>query len=254
MQQRTGDRLAGKVAVITGGNSGIGLAIAGAMGRHGADVAVFGRDPQTLAAARKQLGEATLAVQGDAARPEDLTRLCDEAAARFGGIDILVVNAGIVELGRIADVDEAAFDRTSDVNFKGAFFTVRAALPHLRSGGSVILVSSGSNKVGAADAPVYAATKAAVRSLARSLAADLVERGVRVNALSPGFIDTPIFDRSGMHGGDPEAFFARLEQMIPMGRLGRPEEVAEAAVFLASDASSYITGIELPVSGGLGQL
>lgn len=247
-------RLAGKSAVVTGGNSGIGLAVAKAFRDEGAHVAVFGRDAVTLDEAARLLGDDTLAVRGDAAQPEDLSRLCDAAAERFGGIDVLVVNAGIVEMAGIADVDEEAFDRTSDVNFKGAFFTVRAALPHFRPGGSVILVSSGSNKVGASGSPVYAATKAAVRSLARSLAADLVGRGVRVNALSPGFIDTPIFDRSGMHGGEPEDFFARLEKMIPMGRLGRPEEVADAAVFLASDESSYITGVELPVSGGLGQL
>lgn len=247
-------RLAGKVAVITGGNSGIGLAIAKAFRGQGADVAIFGRNPDTISRARAQLGDEALAVEGDAARPEDLERLCDAAAERFGGIDVLVANAGIVELGRIEQVDEEMFDRTSDVNFKGAFFTVRAALPHLRPGGSVILVSSGSNKVGTPASPVYAATKAAVRSLARSLAADLVGRGVRVNALSPGFIDTPIFDRSGMHGGDPEEFFAQLRKMIPMGRVGRPEEVADAAVFLASDEASYITGIELPVSGGLGQV
>lgn len=247
-------RLAGKVAVVTGGNSGIGLAIAKAFRDEGADLAIFGRNPDRLARAEAQLGDGTLAVQGDAARPEDLVQLCNAAAERFGGIDVLVVNAGIVELGRIAEVDEKMFDRTSDVNFKGAFFTVRAALPHLRPGGSVILVSSGSNKVGTPASPVYAATKAAVRSLARSLAADLVGRGVRVNALSPGFVDTPIFDRSGMHGGDPEGFFAKLRKMIPMGRVGRPEEVADAAVFLASDEASYITGIELPVSGGLGQI
>jgi NAD(P)-dependent dehydrogenase (short-subunit alcohol dehydrogenase family) len=254
MEQDTTRRLAGKVAVITGGNSGIGLAIARAFREHGARIAVFGRDSETLAAAERELGKNVLAVEGDAARTEDLTRLCDEAAKRFGGIDVLVVNAGIVELGTVAEVDEKMFDRTSDINFKGAFFTVRAALPHLRPGGSIILISSGSNKVGAPASPVYAATKAAVRSLARSLAADLVGRGVRVNALSPGFIDTPIFDRSRMHGGEPEEFFARLETMIPMGRLGRPEEVAAAALFLASDEASYITGIELPVSGGLGQI
>ncbi|MFW6084141.1 MAG: SDR family NAD(P)-dependent oxidoreductase [Gemmatimonadota bacterium] len=254
MNPETQGRLAGRIAVITGGNSGIGLAIARTFRDEGAEIAIFGRNPDTLARARAELGDETLAVEGDAARPEDLERLCDAAADRFGGIDVLVVNAGIVEPGRIADVDEEEFDRTCDVNFKGAFFTVRAALPHLRPGGSVILVSSGSNKIGAADSPVYAATKAAVRSLGRSLAADLVGRGVRVNTLSPGFIDTPIFDRSGMHGGDPEGFFAQLEKMIPMGRIGRPEEVADAAVFLASDEASYITGIELPVSGGLGQV
>lgn len=247
-------RLAGKTAVVTGGNSGIGLAIAKAFRDHGAAVAVLGRDPESLADAGRLLGDDALAVEGDVTRMEDLERLYAETTRRFGGIDVLVVNAGIVELARLADVDEAAFDRTSDVNFKGAFFTVRAALPHLEPGGSVILVSSGSNKVGSPAAPVYAATKAAVRSLARSLAADLVGRGIRVNCLSPGFIDTPIFDRSGMHGGDPEGFFEGLEEMIPMGRVGHPEEVADAAVFLASDESSYITGIELPVSGGLGQI
>ena len=254
MRTEATGRLAGKVAVVTGGNSGIGLAIAKAFRDQGAHVAIFGRNEESLAKAEKQLGEDSLAVRGDAARPDDLVRLCNQTAERFGGIDVVVVNAGIVELGRIDEIDEEMFDRTSDVNFKGAFFTVRAALPHLRPGGSVILVSSGSNKVGTPASPVYAATKAAVRSLARSLAADLVGRGVRVNALSPGFIDTPIFDRSGMHGGDPEEFFAKLRKMIPMGRVGRPEEVADAAVFLASDEASYITGIELPVSGGLGQV
>lgn len=253
MKADTG-RLAGKVAVVTGGNSGIGFAIARTFHDEGASVVVFGRNAETLREAEAQLGERSLAVEGDASRPDDLRRLCDAAAERFGGIDVVVANAGIVELGRIADIDEAMFDRTADVNFKGVFFTVRAALPHLRPGGSVILVTSGSNRVGSPDAPVYAATKAAVRSLARSLAADLVGRGVRVNALSPGFIDTSIFDRSGMHGGDPEQFFERLEEMIPMGRVGHPEEVADAALFLASEASSYVTGIELPVGGGLGQI
>jgi len=254
MERNTTGRLADRVAVITGGNSGIGLAIARAFHADGARLAILGRDRESLEAVEGELGGDTLVVEGDVTRAEDLALLCNEAAERFGGIDVLVANAGIVELGTIAEVDEGLFDRTSDINFKGAFFTVRAALPHLRPGGSVILMSSGSNKIGAPASPVYAAAKAAVRSLARSLAADLVGRGVRVNALSPGFIDTPIFDRSGMHGGEPDEFFARLEQMIPMGRLGRAEEVAAAAVFLASNEASYITGIELPVSGGLGQI
>ena len=247
-------RLTGKVAVVTGGNSGIGLGIARAFRAEGAHLVIFGRDERTLAEAADRLGEETLAVRGDAADPADLVRLCESAVERFGGIDVLVANAGIVEVAAIADVDPATFDRTSDVNFRGVFFTVHAARPHLRPGGSVILITSGSNRVAQPMASVYAATKAAVRSLTRSFAADLVGRGVRVNAISPGFIDTPIFDRSDMHGGNPEAFFERLEEMIPMGRMGRPEEVADAAVFLASDESSYVTGVELPVSGGLGQL
>lgn len=247
-------RLSGKTAVITGGNSGIGLAIARAFRDEGASIAIFGRNAESLDSAAASLGPDTLAVRGDAAEPADLVRLCDGAAGRFGGIDLLVANAGVVELATLAEVDPAIFDRTSDVNFKGVFFTVRAALAHLRPGGSIILVTSGSNQVASPSAPVYAATKAAVRSLARSFAAELVDRDIRVNAISPGFVETPIFERSGMEGEDPEAFRASLKGMIPMSRLGRPEEIAAAAVFLASDASSYITGVELPVGGGLGQL
>lgn len=247
-------RLAGKVAVVTGGNSGIGLAITRAFVTEGASVTIFGRNEETLDAAAAELGPKCFAVQGDAATVSDLERLCDDAGKRFGGIDILVANAGIFEFGRLADVDEASFDRSSDVNFRGAFFTVRAALPHLRSGGSVVLITSGSNRVGLADSPVYAATKAAVRSLARSLAVELQPLGVRVNALSPGFVDTPIFERNGIVGEEREQFVASMSEQILMRRFGRPEEIAAAALFLASDESSYVTGIELPVSGGLGQV
>lgn len=247
-------RLAGRAAVVTGGNSGIGLAIARALHREGARVAIFGRDAGTLEAAARELEPQGVAVQGDVTRLDDLERLCRRAADEFGGIDVLVVNAGVVVPAPLADTDEAAFDLTSDVNFKGAFFTVQASLPYLRTGGSVILITSGSNQVGAPTAPVYAATKAAVRSLARSFAAELVDRSIRVNALSPGFTDTPIFERSGMDGGQPDEFFVAVEAMIPMGRMGRPEEIAAAAVFLASDESSYITGAEIPVGGGLGQI
>lgn len=248
------DRLAGKVAVVTGGNSGIGLAIARRFMAEGASVSIFGRDEQTLASAAEELGSRCLAVQGDAAKPADLDRLAEETAAAFGGIDIVVANAGIFEFGSIAEMDVEKFDKTSDVNFRGALFTVRAALPYLRPGGNVILVTSGSNLVGLPDAPVYAATKAAARSLARSLAADLKKDGIRVNALSPGFVDTPIFERTGITGESREEFVAAVSETIPMGRFGRPEEIAAAALFLASEDASYITGIELPVSGGLGQV
>ena len=247
-------RLAGKIAVLTGGNSGIGLAIARRFTAEGASVAIFGRNQQTLDAAAVELGPECLAVRGDAADVSDLETLCDAAGKRFGGIDILVANAGIFEIGRLANVDQAAFDLTSNVNFRGVFFTVRAALPYLRPGGSVILVTSGSNRVGLPDGPVYAATKAAVRSLARSFAVDLQPLGIRVNALSPGFVDTPIFERSGIKGEEREQFVATMSEQILMRRFGRPEEIAAAALFLASDESSYMTGIELPVSGGLGQV
>ncbi len=247
-------RLEGKVAVVTGGNSGIGLAIARRFVAESASVAIFGRNESTLSTATAELGPDCLAIQGDAADNSDLQRLCDSANEQFGGIDILVANAGIFEFGRIADVDKDSFDRTSNVNFSGAFFTVRAALPYLRTGGSVILVTSGSNRVGLADAPIYAATKAAVRSLARSLAVELQPRGIRVNALSPGFVDTPIFERNGIEGEDREQFVSSMSEQILMGRFGRPDEIAAAALFLASDESSYVTGIELPVSGGLGQV
>lgn len=248
------DRLAGKVAVVTGGNSGIGLAIARRFVEEGASVAIFGRNQKTLNVAAEELGSNCLAVQGDVAEISDLLRLCQDASERFGGIDILVANAGVFELGRLADVDRSSFDRTSNVNFSGTFFTVQAARPFLRMGGSVILVTSGSNRVGLADAPVYAASKAAVRSLARSLAVELHAVGVRVNALSPGFVDTPIFERTGIEGEEREQFVASISEQILMRRFGRPEEIAAAALFLASDDSSYITGIELPVSGGLGQV
>ncbi len=248
------DSLAGKVAVVTGGNSGIGLAIARRFVAENASVAIFGRNEKTLNAAAAELGSDCLAVQGDATNQSDLQRLCDGANQRFGGIDILVANAGIFEFGRLAVVDKDSFDRTSSVNFSGVFFTVQAAVPYLREGGSVILMTSGSNRVGLVDAPVYAATKAAVRSLARSLAVELQPLGVRVNALSPGFVDTPIFERTGIEGEEREQFVASMSEQILMGRFGRPEEIAAAAFFLASDDSSYITGIELPVSGGLGQV
>ncbi|TFG63459.1 MAG: glucose 1-dehydrogenase [Gemmatimonadales bacterium] len=247
-------RLAGKVAVVTGGNSGIGRAIARRFSTEGASVVIFGRNEKTLNAAADELGPSCLAIHGDVAENSDLQRLCDGASERFGGIDILVANAGVFEFGRLADMDRSSFDRTSDVNFSGVFFTVQAALPYLRAGGSVILVTSGSNRIGLADAPVYAATKAAVRSLARSLAVELQQVGVRVNALSPGFVDTPIFERNGIDGQEREQFVAQMSEGILMRRFGRPEEIAAAALFLASDDSSYITGIELPVSGGLGQV
>jgi len=241
-------------AAVTGGNSGIGLAIARAFRDEGARIALLGRDPETLEAAAADLGPGAVATRGDVSRLEDLDRFFAEIESAFGGLDILVANAGVYRSAALDQTTPDFFDHMSAVNFRGAFFTVQRALPLLRDGASVILVTSTINESGVPGLAVYAATKAAVRSLARSLAAELQPRGIRVNALSPGIIDTPIFDRLGMTAGQVEELKRGLEAQVPLGRLGTPDEIARAAVFLASDDSSYITGSEIPVSGGLGQL
>jgi len=239
---------------VTGGNSGIGLSIAKAYVREGAKVGILGRDADTLAAAAAELGPGAVAVQGDVADIADLDRFYAEIQASLGDLDILVANAGVYRSAPLPDTTPEFFDAVSDVNFRGVFFTVQRALPVLSDGAAVILLSSTIHESGVPGLAVYAATKAAVRSLARSLAAELQPRGIRVNALSPGFIDTPIFDR--LHGDAErvDELKQALGKQVPMGRMGLPEEVARAAVFLASGESSYVTGSEIPVSGGLGQI
>lgn len=246
--------LRNRAAVVTGGNSGIGLAVARELRREGASVVLFGRDAGTLERARAELGSGTVALGGDVTRPDDLRELFRLASDRFGGVDILAACAGVYEPVPFPEIDREAFDRTCEVNFKGVFFTVQAALPHLREGASVILVTSTAHEAGVPGLSVYSATKAAVRSLARSLAAELLPRGIRVNALSPGVIDTPIFARMGLSEEEVAERLAAMRETIPMGRIGDPEEVGRAAVFLASDASSYVAGSELVVSGGLGEV
>jgi len=247
-------RLEGRIAVITGGNSGIGLAIARAFRLEGAKIAILGRDPDTLAAAVDELGSGTLAVRGDISVPEDLDRLFSEVDSAFGQIDILVANAAIYSSVPLEQTTPEFFDAMNDANFRGTFFTVQRSLPYLADDASVILVTSTANTAGIPGLSVYAATKAAVRSLARSFAAELQPRGIRVNAISPGMTDTPIFERLGMSRPEVDAMQESMSEQIPMGRFGRPDEIAAVALFLASDASSYVTGVELPVSGGLGQL
>ena len=247
-------RLRDTHAAITGGNSGIGLAIARAFRDQGAKVAILGRDPETLKSAAADLGPDTVATAGDVSNLEDLDRFFADIDSALGALDTLVVNAGVYEAAPVAETSPEFFDRMSDVNFRGAFFTVQRALPLLRDGASIILVTSTINESGVPGLAVYAATKAAVRSLARSFAAELQPRGIRVNALSPGIIDTPIFDRLGLTDNQLEGLKTDLQVQVPMGRLGTPEEIARAAVFLASHDASYITGAEWPVSGGLGQI
>lgn len=245
-----------KVAVITGGNSGIGLATAREFKANGAKVVIFGRDRATLDRAAVDLGHDALAVQGDVRRISDLERLFAQVGDRYGLIDILVANAGIAKFAPVASLTEELFDELSDILFKGAFFTVQKALPHLRDGVSVILIGAAdADKQGRMLTSVYSAAKSAVRALARSMSAELLPRRIRVNVVSPGMTETPIITREGgMHGATPEQIAETITKTIPMRRRGTPGEVAKAILFMASDDSSYCLGAELMADGGLTQL
>jgi NAD(P)-dependent dehydrogenase (short-subunit alcohol dehydrogenase family) len=249
-------KLSNRVAVITGGNSGIGLATAREFVANGAQVAIFGRSRQTLDQAAASIGLGVLAVQGDVREMGDLERLFAETSRRFGNIDVLVANAGIAKFAPAESLSEALFDELSDILFKGVFFTVQKALPHLRDGASVILVGAAdADKVGRALTSIYTAAKAAVRALSRSLSVELLPRRIRVNVVSPGMTDTPIITREGgPPGATPKQIAAVITKTIPLRRRGTPEEMAKAMLFMASDDSSYCLGSELMVDGGLTQL
>lgn len=249
-------KLQNKVAVITGGNSGIGLATARVFGANGARVVIFGRSRRTLDQAAESLGGDALPVQGDVRNLDDLERLFEQTAQRFGKIDILVANAGIAKFAPVEILSEALFDELSGTLFKGVFFTVQKALPHMRDGASIILVGSADgDKQGRVGTSIYTASKSAVRSLARSLSVELLPRKIRVNVLSPGMTETPIITREGgLPGMTPEELASMITKTIPLGRRGTPEEMAKAMLFLASDDSTYCLGSELLVDGGLTQL
>jgi NAD(P)-dependent dehydrogenase (short-subunit alcohol dehydrogenase family) len=247
-------RLEGKVAVVTGGNSGIGLETAKRFRDEGARVAISGRSRKTLDEAAKELGKDALAVQADVARLEDADKLFSAVEQKFGKIDILFVNAGVAKFEPVSSVSEEHYDELFDINAKGAYFTIRKALSHLNDGASIILNTSVASHIGVATGSVYAATKAAMRSFTRSLAAELVERNIRVNAVAPGPIETPIFGRTGLPQEAVDEFSKGLIASIPMKRMGKPEEVASVVAFLASQEASFITGVEIDVDGGRGQL
>jgi NAD(P)-dependent dehydrogenase (short-subunit alcohol dehydrogenase family) len=247
-------RLMNKVAVITGGNSGIGLATAQLFVEEGARVTILGRDEATLGQAAEQLGPAALAVQGDITRLEDLERLYARTVEAFGKVDIVFANAGVARLRSLEASDEKFFDELVAINLKGTFFTVQKALPHLNPRASIILNTSLVASIGMPVSSVYAATKAAVRSLARSLSAELVDRGIRVNALAPGAIHTPIGTKMDSPREVLVDYGTRIMGRVPMKRMGSAQEVARAALFLASDDSSYVLGAELAVDGGVTQL
>lgn len=247
-------RFNGKVAVITGGNSGIGLATAKELIASGAKVVIAGRDQKTLDEAVQTLGENALGIKTDVTSANDLKSLFERANERFGKVDVLFVNAGIAKFAPLEESDEALFDEIVNINFKGSYFTVKYSLPFLNDGASIIFTTTVAAKVGMAGASIYAASKSAIHSLVRIFAAELVGRGIRVNSVSPGPIETPIFDRLGMPADAKADAKAGMAAGVPMKRLGTAAEVAHAVAFLASAESSYITGVDLDVDGGMGQI
>lgn len=247
-------RFEGKTVVITGGNSGIGLATAKLFREEGARVAISGRDQKTLDEAVKTIGGDVLAVKADVAKVGDIDKLFAQVVAKFGKIDALFANAGIAKFAPVGDSTEQMFDETFDINVKGLYFTVQKALPHLNDNAGIVLNSSVVNAKGNPSSSVYSASKAAVRSLARTFARELVDRGIRVNVVSPGPIATPIFGRTGLPQAAIDEFAEGIKSRVPMKRFGTPEEVGHAVLFLASSEASYITGVELNVDGGTGQI
>ena len=246
--------LKGKTALITGGSSGIGLATARLFAERGARVAITGRDADKLELAKATLGEGALSVRADVISAADLATVSAEVRRAFGLLDILFANAGVAFGTPIETTDEAAYRRLMDVNVKGVFFTVQAVLPLMRDGGSILLNTSWLNQVGRPGTSLLSASKAAVRSFARTLSAELLSRRIRVNCVSPGAIRTPIHVRPGATPEEMVVAAVQLGAAIPLGRMGEPEDIAHAALFLASDASSYMLGAEIVVDGGFSAL
>ena len=245
-------KLDGKVAVVTGGSGGIGFGAAKRLVADGAYVFITGRRQAELDAAVAEIGRNVTGVQGDVSKLGDLDRLFATVKERKGQIDILFANAGIAEAAPLGSITEELYDRTFNANVKGALFTVQKALPLLRDGASVILTSSVVGSKGHPGMSVYSATKAALRSFARTFTADLKDRKIRVNVVSPGAIDTE--GLRGLRHTDSDGLNSLFRERIPLARLGRPEDIANAVSFLASDESSYITGTELFVDGGFAQV
>ena len=243
-----------KVAVITGGNSGMGLATAQRFVAEGAYVFITGRRQSELDAAVKQISRNITGVRGDVSNLADLDRLYAKVKEQKGRIDILFANAGVGEFAPLGTITEAHFDKIFSINVKGLLFTVQKALPLFQDGSSIILNASVGASKGVGATSVYSASKAAIRSFARTWTVDLKHRKIRVNTISPGPIDTPIFDSISQSEEEINQIKANLVAAVPIGRMGSPDEIAKAVSFLASDDSSYITGIELCVDGGMAQI
>ena len=247
-------RLQGKVAVITGGSSGIGLATAQRFVREGAFVYIVGRRQRELNLAAALIGQRVATVQGDVQNIGDLDRLFAKIREEKGSIDVLVANSGFIDPQSLVDTTEENFDKTFGTNVRGLLFTAQKALPLINEGGAIVLISSIAAFKGISNYTSYSATKAAVRSFVRTWTAELKDRGIRVNAISPGAVDTPIIDAQSATKEGADAIRASFKAATPLSRLGRPEEIAAAALFLASDEGSYVAGADLVVDGGLSAL
>ena len=248
------DRLKGKCALITGGTTGIGLETAREFLSEGARVAITGKNPTTLESARKALGPNVLIIPSDASVAEDQKGVAAAIREDFGSLDILFVNAGIAELRPIEKWDEAAFDRTFAINLKGPFFLVQALLPIFAKPASIVLNASVNAHIGMPSSSVYGASKAALLSFARTLSGELISRGIRVNAVSPGPISTPLYGKLGFSEADLKTVAASIQTQVPAGRFGTASEIARAVVFLASEESAFTVGSELLIDGGMSNI
>lgn len=247
-------RLSGKIALVTGGNSGIGLASATRFADEGAKVIITARSEQSFAKAKEELGNKFDIVKADVTQNAELDALFSYIQKEYGKLDVLFANAGVAYFAPLEYADENHFDSLFNTNVKGLFFTIQKASPLLSSGASVILNTSGMNTKGGANSSVYSATKAAVRSFARTLSSELTARGIRVNAVSPGPTETPIFSKTGLSKEQLTGFAEEVAKVTPIGRFAKPEELANVALFLASDESSFVLGSEFVADGGYSQL
>ena len=243
-------RLDGKIALITGGTSGIGFATAQIFVQEGAKVAITGQNQARLKQASKTLGAEVLAIRAEARSPTELDKVFAQITEQWNKLDILFVNAGIAKFSPLLDVDEVLINETMDINFKGALFTVQKAVPLMPKNSSIVFNTSINNQMGMPNSGIYAASKAALRSLVRVLAAELLERSIRVNAVSPGPVKTSIISKTGISQEQLEQVSAKLQESVPIKRFGQPEEIALAVLFLASDEASFVLGEELVIDGG----
>jgi NAD(P)-dependent dehydrogenase (short-subunit alcohol dehydrogenase family) len=243
-------RLKDKIAVITGGNSGIGFGIAEAFKKEGAVGAIVGRNQETLARSLGQLGDGFVGINADVTKLADLERVFKETYQKFGKIDVVVANAGGGAAGTVATIDEAGYDKTMDLNLKSVYFTVQKALPYMNDGGSIVLIGSNAAHRAYANFTLYGASKAAVIHFAKGFSSDLLDRKIRVNVITPGTTDTPAFERF-ISADQIESVKTQFASIMPTGRIGQPSDIGKTAVFLASDDSSFMLGAELLVDGGM---